>query len=232
MDLITPLAAVVAAYLVGSMSFAVVVSRAMGLDDPRTYGSGNPGATNVLRSGNRSAAVLTLALDALKGFVPVWAVAAFGAPLGLGEGTAAAVGLAAFLGHLWPVFFGFKGGKGVATAAGVMMGLNPLLGLAALASWLIVAFFLRYSSLAAIVSAVFAPFFQWLMWGFGPTTAALAVMGALLLWRHGGNIRKLLDGTESRIGQKSAVPPASVSAGDSAVAPATSSTARDGRSTR
>jgi glycerol-3-phosphate acyltransferase PlsY len=232
MDLITPLAAVVAAYLVGSMSFAVVVSRAMGLDDPRTYGSGNPGATNVLRSGNRSAAVLTLALDALKGFVPVWAVAAFGAPLGLGEGTAAAVGLAAFLGHLWPVFFGFKGGKGVATAAGVMMGLNPLLGLAALASWLIVAFFLRYSSLAAIVSAVFAPFFQWLMWGFGPTTAALAVMGALLLWRHGGNIRKLLDGTESRIGQKSAVPPAPVSAGDSAVAPATSSTARDGRSTR
>jgi glycerol-3-phosphate acyltransferase PlsY len=232
MDLITPLAAVVAAYLVGSMSFAVVVSRAMGLDDPRTYGSGNPGATNVLRSGNRSAAVLTLALDALKGFVPVWAVAAFGARLGLGEGTAAAVGLAAFLGHLWPVFFGFKGGKGVATAAGVMMGLNPLLGLAALASWLIVAFFLRYSSLAAIVSAVFAPFFQWLMWGFGPTTAALAVMGALLLWRHGGNIRKLLDGTESRIGQKSAVPPASVSAGDSAVAPATSSTARDGRSTR
>ncbi len=232
MDLITPLAAVVAAYLVGSMSFAVVVSRAMGLDDPRTYGSGNPGATNVLRSGNRSAALLTLALDALKGFVPVWAVAAFGAPLGLGEGTAAAVGLAAFLGHLWPVFFGFKGGKGVATAAGVMMGLNPLLGLAALASWLIVAFFLRYSSLAAIVSAVFAPFFQWLMWGFGPTTAALAVMGALLLWRHGGNIRKLLDGTESRIGQKSAVPPAPVSAGDSAVAPATSSTARDGRSTR
>jgi glycerol-3-phosphate acyltransferase PlsY len=232
MDLITPLAAVVAAYLVGSMSFAVVVSRAMGLDVPRTYGSGNPGATNVLRSGNRSAAVLTLALDALKGFVPVWAVAAFGAPLGLGEGTAAAVGLAAFLGHLWPVFFGFKGGKGVATAAGVMMGLNPLLGLAALASWLIVAFFLRYSSLAAIVSAVFAPFFQWLMWGFGPTTAALAVMGALLLWRHGGNIRKLLDGTESRIGQKSAVPPAPVSAGDSAVAPATSSTARDGRSTR
>ena len=232
MDLITPLAAVVAAYLVGSMSFAVVVSRAMGLDDPRTYGSGNPGATNVLRSGNRSAAVLTLALDALKGFIPVWAVAAFGVPMGLGEGTAAVVGLAAFLGHLWPVFFGFKGGKGVATAAGVMMGLNPWLGLAALATWLIVAFFLRYSSLAAIVTAVFAPFFQWLMWGFGPTTAALAVMGALLLWRHRGNIRKLLDGTESRIGQKSAVSPASASAGDSAVAPATSSAARDGRSTR
>jgi glycerol-3-phosphate acyltransferase PlsY len=232
MDLITPLAAVVAAYFVGSMSFAVVVSRAMGLDDPRTYGSGNPGATNVLRSGNRSAAVLTLALDALKGFIPVWAVAAFGAPMGLGEGTAALVGLAAFLGHLWPVFFGFKGGKGVATAAGVMMGLNPWLGLAALATWLIIAFFLRYSSLAAIVSAVFAPFFQWLMWGLGPTTAALAVMAALLLWRHRGNIRKLLDGTESRIGQKSAVPPASASAGDSAVAPATSSAARDGRSTR
>jgi glycerol-3-phosphate acyltransferase PlsY len=232
MDLITPLAAVVAAYLVGSMSFAVVVSRAMGLDDPRTYGSGNPGATNVLRSGNRGAAVLTLALDALKGFIPVWAVAAFGVPMGLGEGTASLVGLAAFLGHLWPVFFGFKGGKGVATAAGVMMGLNPWLGLAALATWLIVAFFLRYSSLAAIVTAVCAPFFQWLMWGFGPTTAALAVMGALLLWRHRGNIRKLLDGTESRIGQKSVVPPASASAGDSAVAPATSSAARDGRSTR
>jgi glycerol-3-phosphate acyltransferase PlsY len=206
MDLITPLAAVVGAYLVGSMSFAVVVSRTMGLDDPRTYGSGNPGATNVLRSGNRSAAVLTLALDALKGFLPVWAVAAFGAPMGLGEGVAALVGLAAFLGHLWPVFFGFKGGKGVATAAGVMMGLNPWLGLAALATWLIVACFLRYSSLAAIVAAVFAPFFQWLMWGFGPTTAALAFMGALLLWRHRGNIRKLLDGTESRIGQKSPSP--------------------------
>jgi glycerol-3-phosphate acyltransferase PlsY len=203
MDLITPLATVVGAYLVGSMSFAVVVSRTMGLDDPRTYGSGNPGATNVLRSGNRSAAALTLALDALKGFLPVWAVAAFGAPMGLGEGVAALVGLAAFIGHLWPVFFGFKGGKGVATAAGVMMGLNPWLGLAAVATWLIVAFFLRYSSLAAIVAAVFAPFFQWLMWGFGPTTAALAFMGALLLWRHRGNIRKLLDGTESRIGQKS-----------------------------
>ena len=204
MELTLPLIAALLGYLIGSISFAVVVSRLMGLDDPRAYGSGNPGATHVLRSGNKKAAILTLLMDALKGFVAVCAVVAFGEPYGLGEGSAALVGLAAFLGHLWPVFFGFKGGKGVATGAGVLLGLNPLLGVATLLSWGMVAYFTRYSSLAAIVAAVFAPFYQWLIWGFGPTTMVCAVLAVLLLWRHSGNIRKLLDGTESRIGQKAA----------------------------
>lgn len=206
MELTLPLIATLLGYLIGSISFAVVVSRLMGLDDPRDYGSGNPGATNVLRSGNKKAAILTLMLDALKGFIPVCAVVAFGAPYGLGEGTAALVGMASFLGHLWPVFFGFKGGKGVATGAGMLLGLNPLLGVATLLSWVIVAYFTRYSSLAAIVAAVFAPFYHWLIWGFGPTTIVCAVLAALVVWRHSGNIRKLLDGTESRIGQKAAPP--------------------------
>jgi glycerol-3-phosphate acyltransferase PlsY len=205
MELTLPLIAILLGYLIGSISFAVVVSRLMGLDDPRAYGSGNPGATNVLRSGNKKAAILTLLMDALKGFVPVCAVVAFGEPYGLGEGSAALVGLAAFVGHLWPVFFGFKGGKGVATGAGMLLGLNPLLGVATLLSWVMVAYFTRYSSLAAIVAAVFAPFYQWLIWGFGPATIVCAVMAGLLVWRHGGNIRKLLDGTESRIGQKAAL---------------------------
>ncbi len=204
MDLTLPLIAALLGYLIGSISFAVVVSRLMGLDDPRAYGSGNPGATNVLRSGNKKAAILTLVMDALKGFIPVLAVVAFGEPYGLGEGSAALVGLAAFVGHLWPVFFGFKGGKGVATGAGLLLGLNPLLGVATLISWVMVAYFTRYSSLAAIVAAVFAPFYQWLIWGFGPTTIVCAVLAALVVWRHSGNIRKLLDGTESRIGQKAA----------------------------
>ena len=210
MEFVTPILAAAAAYLIGSLSFAVLVSRAMGLGDPRSYGSGNPGATNVLRTGNKGAALLTLALDALKGFVPVWAVAAFGAPLGLGEGTAALVGVAAFLGHLWPLFFGFKGGKGVATAAGVLMGLNPLLGVASLASFAIVAHFFRYVSLASLVAAVFAPFYQLLMWGGGPTAVAVGVMALLLVWRHSANIRKLLDGTERKLGQTAAAPQATV----------------------
>ena len=207
MEFPLPLIATLLGYLIGSISFAVVVSRLMGLDDPRAYGSGNPGATNVLRSGNKTAALLTLMLDAFKGFVPVWAVVAFGGPLGLDAGTAALVGVAAFLGHLWPVFFGFKGGKGVATGAGVLMGLNPILGMATLLSWAIVAYFSRYSSLAAIVAAVFAPFYQWLIWGFGPATIACTVIAALLVWRHRANIRKLLDGTESKIGQRAAPAP-------------------------
>ena len=160
MQTLYPALATLAAYLIGSLSFAVIVSRAMGLNDPRTYGSGNPGATNVLRSGNKAAAVLTLLLDALKGFVPVVLVDQFGSRFGLGEGTVALVALAAFLGHLWPVFFRFQGGKGVATAAGVLLGLNPWLGLATLATWVIIAAFFRYSSLAAIVAAVFAPFYS------------------------------------------------------------------------
>ena len=203
-----PLLAALGGYLVGSLSFAVIISRLMGLSDPRSYGSGNPGATNVLRSGNKAAAILTLLFDALKGYVPVLLVTLFGAPWGLGEGTAALVGLAAFLGHLWPVFFRFQGGKGVATAAGVILALNPWLGAATLLTWIIIAAFFRYSSLAAIVSALFAPFYQLLIWGGGPIAGAVAVMGLLLIWRHSANIQKLLKGTESKLGQKTAPKPA------------------------
>jgi glycerol-3-phosphate acyltransferase PlsY len=199
-----PLLVALVAYLVGSLSFAVIVSRAMGLSDPRTYGSGNPGATNVLRSGSKAAAILTLALDALKGWVPVALVVRFGPAYGLGEGTVAMTALAAFCGHLWPVFFRFKGGKGVATAAGALFGIDPLLGAATLATWLIIAAFFRYSSLASIVAAVFAPF--WRVLTEGPDTIALAliVMGGLLIWRHGANIKRLFAGTESRLGGKAA----------------------------
>ncbi|HEY6087541.1 MAG TPA: glycerol-3-phosphate 1-O-acyltransferase PlsY [Burkholderiaceae bacterium] len=195
-------AAVVLAYGVGSLSFAVIVSRAMGLADPRSYGSGNPGATNVLRSGKRSAAVLTLALDALKGYLPVLAALLLAPRFGFGAGTVAAVGLAAFLGHLWPVFFRFKGGKGVATAAGVLLAFNPWLGVATLATWIIVALFFRYSSLASLAAAVFAPFYQVLIWDADAYALAIAAMCLLLVWRHEGNIRKLLAGTESKLGQK------------------------------
>jgi glycerol-3-phosphate acyltransferase PlsY len=206
MQTLYPALATLAAYLIGSLSFAVIVSRAMGLNDPRTYGSGNPGATNVLRSGNKAAAVVTLLLDALKGYLPVVLVQQFGGAYGLDEGTLALVGLAAFLGHLWPVFFHFKGGKGVATAAGVLLGLNPWLGLATLATWIIIAAFTRYSSLAVLVAAVFAPFYQILIWGGGPVAVAVAAMGALLIYRHRANIDKLLKGTESKLGQKAATP--------------------------
>ena len=214
-----PALAVLAAYLIGSLSFAVIVSRAMGLNDPRTYGSGNPGATNVLRSGNKGAAVLTLLLDALKGYVPVLLADRFGLSFGLGEGTVAMVALAAFLGHLWPVFFRFEGGKGVATAAGVLLALNPWLGLATLGTWLIIAAFFRYSSLAAIVAAVFAPFYQLLIWGGGPTAVAVTLMGLLLVWRHSANIRKLLAGTESKLGAKAAGAAARAAAEHSRVHP-------------
>jgi glycerol-3-phosphate acyltransferase PlsY len=194
--------AVLAAYLIGSLSFAVIISRGMGLEDPRHYGSGNPGATNVLRSGNRSAAVLTLVFDALKGYVPVMLALVFGPAYGLGEWAVSFVGLAAFVGHLWPVFFGFKGGKGVATAAGVLLALNPWLGLATLLTWLIIAAFFRYASLASIVAALFAPFYQLLIWGVSPALLAVCTMSLLLLWRHQPNLRKLFAGTESRIGAR------------------------------
>ena len=204
MQALYSLLTIVAAYLIGSLSFAVIVSRAMGLADPRSYGSGNPGATNVLRSGNKAAAILTLLFDALKGYLPVLLVQLYGERLGLSDATVALTGLAAFLGHLWPVFFRFQGGKGVATAAGVLLAFNPWLGLATLATWIIIAAFFRYSSLASIVAAVFAPFYQLLIWGGGPTAIAITVMGLLLLWRHSANIQKLLRGTESKIGQKAA----------------------------
>jgi glycerol-3-phosphate acyltransferase PlsY len=202
-----PLLATVAGYLIGSLSFAVLVSRLMGLNDPRTYGSKNPGATNVLRSGNKAAAVITLLLDALKGWLPVVAVKWWGEAYGLGDGTVALVGLTAFLGHLYPVFFRFQGGKGVATAAGVILGFEPWLGLAALATWLIIAFFFRYSSLASIVTAVFAPAYFLLghrvAWNApGVMVLSLAVMGLLLVWRHSENINRLIAGTESKLGAK------------------------------
>ncbi len=202
-----PVVAVLAAYLVGSLSFAVIVSKLMGLNDPRSYGSKNPGATNVLRSGNKTAAVVTLLLDALKGWLPVALVQWFGKDHGLGDGSLAAVGLAAFLGHLYPVFFRFKGGKGVATAAGVLFGISWVLGLATLATWLIVAFFSRYSSLAALASAVFAPFYYLLgdraAWYADKRIAlAILVMSALLVYRHRENISKLLQGKESKLGAK------------------------------
>jgi len=197
----------VAAYLLGSLSFAVIVSRVMGLSDPRTYGSKNPGATNVLRSGSKAAAAVTLLFDALKGWLPVVLVRWFGAPYGLEEGTMALVGLAAFLGHLWPVFFRFEGGKGVATALGVLIGISGWLGLATLLTWVIIAFFFRYSSLASLVAAVFAPFFYVLGGGVAWYTdarvgVAIAVMSGLLAWRHKENIQRLLQGKESRLGSK------------------------------
>jgi acyl phosphate:glycerol-3-phosphate acyltransferase len=196
----------VASYLIGSISFAVVVSRLMGLDDPRSYGSGNPGATNVLRTGNKKAAILTLIGDAFKGWLPVWIVVHFGASFGLDpvqHDTAVALSaIAVFLGHLFPVFFRFQGGKGVATAAGVLLAIHPVLGLATLLTWVIIAFFFRYSSLAALVAAVFAPFFDVFL--FGPSRISLAVlaMSVLLIWRHRANISKLMAGKESRIGDK------------------------------
>ncbi len=207
--LVYPVLATLAAYAIGSLSFAVIVSQAMGLNDPRTYGSKNPGATNVLRSGSKAAAITTLLLDALKGWVPVVLVTWFGKPYGLEEGTLALVALAAFLGHLYPVFFRFKGGKGVATALGVIVGISPLLGLAVLASFVIVVFFSRYVSLASLVAAVFAPvyyvFGDGLAWfSDNRVVLVLAVMAGLLVWRHAGNIKRLIDGTESRLGQKKA----------------------------
>lgn len=202
-----PFLAALAAYLVGSLAFAVIVSRAMGLADPRTFGSGNPGATNVLRSGSKAAALVTLLLDALKGLVPVLLVKHLGKPYGLAEGTMALVGLAAFLGHLYPVYFRFQGGKGVATFLGVVFGIDWLLGVATGATWLIIAFFFRYSSLASIVAAVFAPVYYLLgdrmaWYSNRYVTLALVVMGILLIWRHSQNIKRLLEGKESRIGAK------------------------------
>lgn len=210
--LVAPWLGLLAGYLVGSLSFAVIVSRLMGLADPRTYGSGNPGATNVLRSGSKVAAVVTLLLDALKGVVPPLVALAlaprFGVSLDATDWTAALAGLGAFLGHLWPVWFRFRGGKGVATAAGVLFALNPWLGVATLATWLIIAVFFRYSSLASLVAAAFAPFYELLIWGAGPVAAVTVVMALLLAWRHSANIARLLKGTESKLFAKAK--PASV----------------------
>lgn len=188
----------VVAYFIGSLSFAVIVSRFFGLADPRSYGSGNPGATNVLRSGNKAAAILTLLFDALKGYVPV----AVAWQLGFPELAVTAVGLGAFIGHLWPIFFKFEGGKGVATAAGVLLGFAPALGGLVLLVWITMAVVFRYSSLAALTASLAAPVIQAWGWGLGPATVGTAIMSALLIWRHEANIRKLLAGQESKLGQK------------------------------
>ncbi len=208
MQSVYPFLAAVVAYLLGSLSFAVIVSRVMGLQDPRTFGSKNPGATNVLRSGSKAAAIVTLLLDAVKGWLPVVLVRWFGKPYGLEDGTVAMVAVAAFVGHLWPVFFRFKGGKGVATFIGVVFGIDLVLGLAVGATWLIIAFFLRYSSVASMASAVFAPVYylfgdriQW--YAEKPVLFALFIMALILIVRHRENINRLLQGNESRLGKKS-----------------------------
>ncbi len=202
-----PLAAALLGYLIGSLSFAVIVSRVMGLNDPRTFGSKNPGATNVLRSGSKTAAIATLLLDAAKGWLPVMLVKWYGKPYGLEDGTMAMVGLAAFVGHLYPVFFNFVGGKGVATALGVLLGISPILGLASGATWLIMVYFFRYVSLASLTAALFVPVY----YVFGDGVAwylnkgvllALCVMSLLLIYRHAENISRLIKGTESRLGKK------------------------------
>ena len=207
MEMLIPVGVVLASYLLGSLSFAVIVSRLMGLNDPRSYGSKNPGATNVLRSGSKKAAILTLLLDAFKGWLPVALVLTLGPEHGLGPDVAALAGLAAFLGHLYPVFFGFVGGKGVATAVGVVVGVNGSLALAVVFSFAIVLFFSRYVSLASMVAAVFAPAFY--LFGDGVAWQAsasevlsLAAVAVLLVWRHRENIHRLMAGTESQLGKK------------------------------
>jgi glycerol-3-phosphate acyltransferase PlsY len=196
----TVLLTVLAAYCVGSVSFAIVVSRLMRLPDPRSYGSKNPGATNVLRTGKKAAAVLTLAGDAGKGWLAVWLAAQLGADV-------PAAGLAVFLGHLYPVFHRFQGGKGVATAAGVLLGFEPRLGLAALAAWIMVVALSRYSSLASLVAAISAPVCAWFLGADERVVVVVAAIALLLIWRHRENIARLAAGTESQLGRKKASPP-------------------------
>lgn len=207
MFLETTVVLLVGGYLIGSLSFAVIVSRLMGLDDPRTYGSQNPGATNVLRSGNKKAALATLLFDALKGYFPVLLIKWFGADLGLDDRAVALVAISAFVGHLWPVFFAFKGGKGVATAAGILFGVEPWLGAAVMGTWLLVAFVFRYSSLAALSASLLAPAYYLMgdsfLWHTSEAELmAVMVMSALLLMRHKDNIARLVAGEESKIGAK------------------------------
>lgn len=198
------IAGLIAGYLLGSISFAVVVSKVMGLADPRTFGSKNPGATNVLRTGNKAAALATLLGDALKGTAAVLLAYHFQDSLGYSQGDIAMIGVAAFIGHLFPIFFGFEGGKGVATALGVLFALNWVLGLATAVTWVVIAYFFRYSSLASLVASAFAVFYNVLLFGIDGQAAAILVMAALLFYRHKQNIANLMAGKESKIGQKSA----------------------------
>lgn len=194
------LSAVIAAYLIGSLSFAVIVSKFYGMDDPRTYGSGNPGATNVLRSGKKKAAALTLLGDTLKGLLAVLLARCLQEPLGLSDNTIALVAVAALVGHMWPLFFGFKGGKGVATALGVLLALSWPTALVCAAIWLVMAFGLKISSLAALTATVISPLIAYFFMPHGSWVWATVAIAALVLYRHKSNIRNLLEGKESKIG--------------------------------
>ncbi len=193
---------IVVAYLLGSISFAVVVSKFMQLPDPPTYGSGNPGATNVLRTGNKKAARLTGLGDATKGLLAVMLAKYWLQAITQIDWALPGVIAAVFIGHLFPIFHGFKGGKGVATACGILFGVNFILGIATLSTWFIVAFFFRYSSLAALAAAAFAPFYAALLFGLQPLCTAILLIGVLLTWRHRQNIINLLNGKETKIGKK------------------------------
>jgi glycerol-3-phosphate acyltransferase PlsY len=192
--------AILAAYLLGSVPFAVVCSRLFGLADPRSYGSGNPGATNVLRSGNKAAAATTLFGDLAKGWLAVFLARTYGPEAGFSQGLIGAVALAVFFGHVYPVFLKFKGGKGVATAGGVLLGVNPTLGLITLGVWLAIAFILRYSSLAAMVAALTAPLTALLLWGGGILTLVVSILAVTLIVKHWGNLQRLMAGIEPKIG--------------------------------
>ena len=198
--------AVIAAYLIGSLSFAVIVSKYYGMDDPRTYGSGNPGATNVLRSGKKKAAALTLLGDALKGLVAVVLARCLQDALNLSDITIAAVAVAALVGHMWPIFFGFKGGKGVATALGVLLALSPATALVCAAIWLVMAFGFKVSSLAALVATVAAPLVAFWLMPYSSWAWATVVIAVLVLYRHKSNIQNLLQGKEGKIGDKADKP--------------------------
>ena len=192
---------ILAAYLIGSVSFAVVTSKMFGLPDPRTFGSKNPGATNVLRTGKKLAAVLTLLGDGAKGWLAVFLAARLAPVYGLDETAVAAAAIAVFLGHVYPVFFGFHGGKGVATVLGILLALNIWLGLAAMVTWLLAAYLFRISSLSALIAAAFTPFYGWLWLQSGALVAAVAAVSLLLIWRHKRNIHNLLSGKEGAIGK-------------------------------
>jgi glycerol-3-phosphate acyltransferase PlsY len=196
---VIPVIWIVAAYLLGSIAFGILVSKLFGLPDPRTVGSGNPGATNVLRSGKKMAAALTLLGDAFKGWFPVWLALQSGMLMWV----VSAVGFAVFFGHLYPIFYKFKGGKGVATALGVMLAISPLLGLAVLITWAVVFAISRYSSLGAIAAAMLAPVYAWFLLPYKDYLIMVLVLSVLLIWRHKTNIQKLLAGTESGFGKKS-----------------------------
>jgi acyl phosphate:glycerol-3-phosphate acyltransferase len=198
MAIVVPLLVTLVAYLIGSVSFAVVVSRAMGLPDPRTFGSKNPGATNVLRTGKKTAAILTLLGDGAKGWFAVYLASYFQESPVVTALAAAAV----ILGHMYPVFHRFEGGKGVATACGALLALNLWLAAGVVSTWVIIAFFFRISSLAALIASASAPFYCFLLYGMHPYTAAVGAIAAMLVWRHKSNIKNLLAGTEGRIGEK------------------------------